>query len=153
MKSPFKVIPAVYLVLKKDGTILLLRRHNTGYQDGNYSLIAGHIDGNESLTTALAREAQEEAGITIDPADLRFVHLMHLPSEIPNSTDDERVTIYFTTDRYKGTLCNEEPHKCDDLHWFADDALPKNIVPHVRYALENIGRGISYSEFGWQQSA
>ncbi len=149
MKQRFKLIPAVYLVLKRDNSILLLRRHNTGYRDGNYSLIAGHLDGDESLTAALAREAREEAGILINPEDLTFVHLMHLRSEIPNSTDDERMTIYFTTDRYEGTLCNAEPHKCDDLRWFAHSELPSNIIPHVRYALEKIERGIAYSEFGW----
>lgn len=149
MKKYFKFIPAVYLVLIKNRSILLLRRYNTGYRDGDYSLIAGHLDGGESLASAMVREAQEEAGIIIDPRDLKLVHLMHLCSEIPNSTDDERVTIYFATEKYIGHLHNAEPHKCDELAWFELDALPTNIIPHVRYAIENISAGIPYSEFGW----
>jgi hypothetical protein len=33
-------IPASYLILMKDNNVLLLRRFNTGYEDGNYSMIA-----------------------------------------------------------------------------------------------------------------
>lgn len=151
MKQRFKLIPAVYLVLKQDNSLLLLRRYNTGYQDGNYSLIAGHLDGDESLTCALAREAQEEAGIMVVPGDLTLVHLMHLRSEIPDSTDDERLTFYFMTERFTGVLCNAEPHKCDDFGWFRCDQLPHNIIPHVRQALDHIAHRIPYSEFGWEK--
>lgn len=55
----FKLIPAVYLLLRSKGKILLLRRSNTGYQDGMYSLIAGHLDGDELGTEGLIREAKE----------------------------------------------------------------------------------------------
>lgn len=36
-KDRFKLIPAVYLLLRQDNEVLLLRRANTGYQDGKYS--------------------------------------------------------------------------------------------------------------------
>ena len=45
----FKLILSVYLILVKDGKTLLLRRTNTGYEDGNYGLVAGHVDGNENV--------------------------------------------------------------------------------------------------------
>lgn len=48
MKERYKFISAVYLLLIKENQILLLKRANTGYEDGNYSLVAGHIDGNET---------------------------------------------------------------------------------------------------------
>ena len=78
MEERFKLIPAVYLLLRQDDKILLLRRANTGYQDGNYSLIAGHLDGDELATEGIIREAKEEAGITISKADLNFVHVAQL---------------------------------------------------------------------------
>lgn len=36
----FKLVVAVHLILIKNGKILLLRRYNTGYEDGNYSVVA-----------------------------------------------------------------------------------------------------------------
>ncbi len=66
-KPRFKLIASVYVLFVKDGKILMLRRANTGYEDGNYSLVAGHADGNEALTAATAREAKEEAGVVIAP--------------------------------------------------------------------------------------
>lgn len=41
----YKFICAVYLLLIKENQILLLKRANTGYEDGKYSLVAGHMDG------------------------------------------------------------------------------------------------------------
>jgi len=50
-------IPASYLVLINDEEkVLLLRRYNTGFKDGMYSLVAGHVDEGENFTQALIRE-------------------------------------------------------------------------------------------------
>ena len=43
----FRMVVAVHLFLLQNGNILLLRRFRTGYEDGNYSVIAGHLDGSE----------------------------------------------------------------------------------------------------------
>ena len=57
--------------------ILLLRRLNTGYRDGEYSVPAGHLDGNETVVAAAAREAEEEIGVRIEADDIRFSSVMH----------------------------------------------------------------------------
>jgi 8-oxo-dGTP pyrophosphatase MutT (NUDIX family) len=56
MKERFKLIAAVYVLFVRDGMVLMLRRANTGYEDGNYGLVAGHVDGNETLKEAAIRE-------------------------------------------------------------------------------------------------
>ena len=139
----FKLIMEVYLVLLRQGQVLLLLRANTGYEDGNYSLIAGHVDGDETARQAMVREAQEEAGITIVPDDLRLVHVAHRRAE------DERLAIFFTTDRWQGEPSNCEPHKCDDMGWFGLDAMPANMVGYVRDIIGQVQRGENYSEPGW----
>ena len=73
----FKLLCAVYLILKKDGKVLLLRRFNTGFEDGNYGLVSGHIDGGDSVFDAISREAKEEANITLAKKCMRVAHVMH----------------------------------------------------------------------------
>ncbi|OGG14305.1 hypothetical protein A2875_01995 [Candidatus Gottesmanbacteria bacterium RIFCSPHIGHO2_01_FULL_46_14] len=53
-RDRFKMIASSYLLCIRDDMILLSRRHNTGYEDGNYSLPAGHVEDDELLTAAAA---------------------------------------------------------------------------------------------------
>lgn len=145
-KERFKLIPEVYLVLVKDGKILLLRRFQTGYEDGNYSMVAGHADGNETMREAIAREAKEEAGITVDAEKLEHLLTMHRWCG-----DHERIGFYFTTAEYGGEIRNTEPNKCDDLSWFLLDALPENTIPYIRAAIGYYKKGEKYCEFGWDE--
>ncbi len=150
MTERHHITPASYLILKKDGQILLLRRFNTGYHDGDYSLIAGHLDGNETFREAMAREAFEEVGIKVNPTDLRVVHVMHRfePDNPPEIK--ERIDIFTMTDAWEGEISNMEPQKCDDLSWFDIDNLPENIIPYVKVVLQKIEANVFYSEFGFE---
>lgn len=142
----FKLRGAVYLMLLKDDKILLLRRYQTGWQDGNYSLVSGHIDGNEAFSTAMLREAQEEAGITIDPKDLRFAQAVHRRDDQDNR---EYIDMFFAAGTWQGEVTNMEPEKCDELAWYPLKALPDNIVPGVKAALDSYNAGQGYVEVGW----
>jgi len=139
----FKLIASVYLLFVKDGKILLLRRANTGYEDGNYSLVAGHLDAHESLTHAVVREAKEESGVDIDPNDIEVKTTMH------RKQNDERVDFFFEAKKWRGEPKNTEPDKCDDLSWFALNNLPVNTIPYIRQAIDCYRKDIIYSEFGW----
>ena len=140
----FRAVVAVHLFLLRGEEVLLLRRANTGYEDGNYSVIAGHLDGNETASHAMAREAVEEAGISLAPADLRFVHIMHRKEAVEA---DERIDLFFAATRWQGEPEIAEPEKCSALRWAALDALPPNMVPYVRAALEHYRQHHAYAEF------
>ena len=77
MSARFQLVSAVHLFLLRGGKILLLRRYQTGYEDGNFSVVAGHLDGNETVFEAAMREAREEVGVALAAQDVRAVGVMH----------------------------------------------------------------------------
>ena len=139
----FKFVSAVHLFLVKDEKILLLRRFNTGYEDGNYSVPAGHIDGEEKASSAMIREAKEETGLEISEKQLRMVHVMHRKSA------EERIDFFFEAMEWQGKPKIMEINKCDELSWVSLNQLPPNTIPYVKAAIENYRNKISFSEFGW----
>ena len=144
-KERFKLIPSVYLLLIKDGKILLSRRFQTGYEDGKYGLPSGHAEGEETMREVMVREALEEVGVKISKGDLHLAHTMHRWCG-----DHERIDFFFTAKEWKGEVKNMEPEKCDDLSWFSIDRLPENTIPYIRHAIQSVTNKIPYSEFGWE---
>ena len=64
--------PAVIAVVEDaQGRILLGRR--LGWADSWYSVLAGFVEAGESCETAVVREIQEESGVLLDVASLRFL--------------------------------------------------------------------------------
>jgi 8-oxo-dGTP diphosphatase len=147
MKQRIAVRCAVYLMLVRDGTVLLSRRHQTAWEDGKYSMIAGHVENDESVLDAIIREAREEAGINLAKTDLRMVHVMH--RRLPAAPDF--LDLFFTAERWRGEPQNMEQDKCDDLRWFRLDALPDNTLPYIRQAIEHHFHGSGCSEWGWKE--
>ena len=143
MTERFRLVSAVHLFLIRDGQVLLLRRCGTGYEDGNYSVIAGHLNGDEEIKVAAIREAREETGIAIGHQDLEVVGVMHRRS------DDERIDFFLRARSWSGRITNREPNKCDRLAWFDLGKLPENVIPYVRRALENYRQGRWFDSFGW----
>ena len=144
----FKLIPDVHVFLIKDDyQVLLLRRCNTGFEDGSYSVVAGHVEADEAITSAAIREAKEEVGIEIRRDDLHVVGVMHRRS------DEERVSFFLTASTWTGDIVNAEPDLCDDLSWHSLDDLPPNTIPYLEQALRNYQAGIFYDEFGWHEPA
>lgn len=146
----YTLVSAVHLILMDGAKILLLRRYNTGYEDGNYSVVAGHLDGNETVIEAMAREASEEAGLTIQPKDLEVVHVMHRYSVHPKG-NSERIDFFLKATRWSGQPTIIEKDKCDDLSWFLPSELPSNVIPYIKEALDHIQRQEFFSVYGWDK--
>lgn len=138
----FKMRVTVHLILEHNNEFLLLRRYNTGYEDGNYSVIAGHLNGNETIKEAMIREDLEEANITINDKHLKIVGVMH------RKDGDESIDYYLYTNKFSGNVRIIEPNKCDDLSFYKLDNLPDNIIPYIKTALYNYKNNIIFNEYG-----
>ncbi len=143
-KQRFNLYAAVYLILKKENKILLMRRFNTEWMPGMYSLPAGHLDGNETAQMAMSRETKEEINLTISPDNLSVVHTMHRKSD-----EREYFDIFLEARNYSGELNINEKDKCDDLNWFPIDSLPENTLEHVKIALKLISQGQHFSSLNF----
>ena len=148
LQERHKLVAAAYIVFRKsDGKLLLLKRANTGYYDGYYSLPAGHLEGGETAAASAVREAREEVGVSLEPQNLKLVHAMHRKSI--NPLPHERIDFYFEVTDWQGEPVNLEPHKCDELKWVSSKDLPTNMVPEVKQALQMVASGELYSDFGF----
>jgi 8-oxo-dGTP pyrophosphatase MutT (NUDIX family) len=120
-----------------------VRRCNTGFEDGRYGPVGGHLEGGESIKQTAVRECREETGIEIDPADLRMIGITHY-----NSPTGEGIDFFLGTSKWQG-----EPYpraECDDLRWCPLNALPEDTVPFVRRAVErHLLSGLWFDEIGW----
>jgi 8-oxo-dGTP diphosphatase len=135
----------LHLILRRpDGHILLLRRANTGYGDGQLHLPSGHLE-RESVVDGVIREAREEVGVAVDPADLRFVHVMHRAAE----TMHDRIGFFFATDIWTGTVHNAEPEKCSELVWVDPANLPDDTIAYPAAGISHGLRGLACSTFGF----
>jgi 8-oxo-dGTP diphosphatase len=124
---------SVHLLFYQNNEILLLKRKNTGFEDGKWSVVAGRIDGEEEVISASIREAKEEAGIVIEPNEIEVVGVMHR-----KNISSEWIDFYLKVKKWKGNITNTEPHKCEELRWFRINDLPDNMIPYIRSAIEKI---------------
>jgi 8-oxo-dGTP diphosphatase len=138
---------AVHVIPVRGEEILLSQRYNTGFGDGFYSFIAGHVEAGESVTDTAVREAREEANITLTREDLDFAHVLHRRSK------DGLVYIdfFFTVAHWQGTPAILEPDRCSELRWAACDALPEKTLPYIYHIVQSIFvERSTFSEFGWR---
>ena len=133
----------VHLFFFRENKILLIRRFNTGFADGQYSVPAGHLDGDETVIAAAAREAEEEVGIRLDADCIQYSQVMH------RRDGDERVDFFVNVSEWNGEFINAEPDKCDEIRWVDVNDLPENTIPYIKRALHNHRNGIKFDEFGW----
>ncbi len=132
------------MILKNDkGQVYLLRRANTGWRDGWWTVPAGHIEPRESPTAAAIRELHEETGVTTSADQLSEPLIYFYPAD---DQMHERVSLFFEVHSFAGSPNNMETDKADKGEWFDLTMLPDNVVPLLRRAFIDLPDGIRYSE-------
>ncbi len=130
-------------MFERDGNILLQRRFNTGWQDGNYSFVSGHIEDNEQVLDAAIREAKEEIGVKLHKDTLKVIHVMH------NKTDSNYINFFIKVNAWEGEPAIMEPDKSDDLSWYPVDSLPENLLYFLKDFFVLVEKKEIFSVFGF----
>jgi 8-oxo-dGTP pyrophosphatase MutT (NUDIX family) len=121
---------ATNVLLEKEGKILLSLRQNTGWADGQMTIPGGHTEPGETVIQAALREAKEELGLDLDPADLTYLCTENKLTNRPYLS----VIFIAKTDQ---TPQNTEPEKCKELVWVDAQNLPENVTENFKAIIRN----------------
>lgn len=133
----------LHILLRRDDRVLMGERRNSAFGAGEYHVPAGHLENDETIVDGIIREASEETGIRLRPEDIELLYVLHF-----RGTSD-RLSLFFTADRWSGEIENREPDKCAGWEWIPITNLPANTVPYARHAISDVLAGKRLGLFGW----
>jgi 8-oxo-dGTP diphosphatase len=108
------------VIVDQEGRVFLARRgRETRNENGKWEFPGGSVEFGETLEQALVREVTEEYGFTIEAQELLDVVDHFIPAE-----NQHWVSPTFICRVKSGTPRIREPHKCDEIGWFALDQIP-----------------------------
>lgn len=136
---------SVQLLLEKENKILLMKRKNTGYEDGKYGFPGGHVEANEEIRKAAIREAKEEIGIDIRIEDLELYKILNRKIE----NGGEYIDFIFKAKRWTGNITNEESKKCEEIIWTDRKNIPENIIDFINEILKENNN--IYVPYNWEE--
>lgn len=146
MKERNKLPISVQLILEKENKILLMKRKNTGYEDGKYCLPGGHVKANEEIRKALIREAKEEIGIKLNLQDVEFYKVLNRKV----NKEQEYIDFIFKANNWTGNITNEEKDKCEEIVWVDVDKIPENTLKFIPDMLKK--GDSSYLPYNWEEN-
>lgn len=142
-KERYKMPVSVQIMLfNENEEVLLLKRKTTGFGDGKYGFIGGHVEKNEDVKKAIIREVKEEVDIELEERDLKFRNVLN--RKVNENT--EYIDFVFVAKEWKGNIKNMEPEKCSELIWCNPNNLPHNIIDFEKYILNSKDTCLI---FGW----
>lgn len=110
--------------------ILLMKRCNTGFEDGKYELPGGHLEEGEDIFAAMIREAKEELLIDLTEEDIKIKHILH-------HYHGNRINFIFETSGDNINPKIGEPNKCSELKWVKINELPDETIDKVKLMINN----------------
>lgn len=137
------VVHVLFVRPATDGRELcLLRRANTGFMDGWFTLPGGHQEQGETLVEAAIRECREEIGVVPH-------HLEPLAALAYHSAGHQGLNFVFRCDSWQGEIQLVEP-VFDDMRWVRSELMPRPHAPWIVdvLALEQSGHWLKELRYG-----
>lgn len=102
----------------ESGELLLIKRSD----NHRWFVPTGWADAGYSLSEVVAKEVEEETGILVEPTSVALiVDGMRAGAPIAHHT------VFFVCEPVGGEL-KPHPHETDGAGWFAEDAMPEELV-------------------------
>ena len=117
MDGPKTRISLCVMAINENGEVLLMRRFNTGYQDGKFEFPSGHIENNENSLDGTKRELKEESDLDVELDDLDYLGV------VDNNTKGNHFNMLYKTTKFSGVAKVMEPKECDRLEWVSLELL------------------------------
>lgn len=123
------------MIVKPDGTFLLLQRAIHKPQGGTWGIPTGKVDPGEELIDAIIRETFEETGISMNPSDLKAHPVQYVRVE----NDGYDLTYYmYSSNVSQDTEIVREKAAHDNFVW-ADPkkSLEMNLIHDMQPIIED----------------
>ena len=144
MEERFKSIVCADIIITKmvnnKKYVLLMKRQNTGSDDGYYELAGGHLEYGEDIYDAMIRELKEELLVNLSREDIDLVHILH-------HYTGERINFIFHVDGSNLNIKIGEEDKCSELKWVNINKLPNKTTDKVKLIISNYLNNIFYDSF------
>jgi 8-oxo-dGTP diphosphatase len=123
------------VIFNSDGRVFLAKRgRDVRNESGKWEFPGSGVEFGEELESALVREVKEEYGVTVEVLTLLDV-VNHL---VPEEKQHWVSPTYLCTIT-SGTPRIKEPHKCDEIGWYALDEIPEDrLTIASRKSLERL---------------
>lgn len=110
------------VILNKNGKVFLARRGAQARNERHkWEFPGGAVEFGETLEEAVVREVNEEYGVVI-----AVLQLLDVVNHIILEEKQHWVSPTFLCSHNGGTARIREPHKCEEIRWFAMDEIPEN---------------------------
>jgi ADP-ribose pyrophosphatase YjhB (NUDIX family) len=129
---------SVLLLPISEGKIFLIKRANTGWEDGKWSIPGGRVEIGYGIKQTALKELKEETGIELQEKDLRLVHIEYIK--------DRFINFFFSFTPSDLNIIPQEKNKVSDFGWFDLNKLPEPIAANGIRVLEMISKGEFFSE-------
>jgi 8-oxo-dGTP diphosphatase len=132
----------VYVMLERDGKILLGKRKNA-FGEGHYSMPAGHIEKGETVLDCAKRELLEETTLEADEFEFVCVRLLK-PYEINGVRADPYVAFCVMAKGWKGEPKTMEHEKNEGWEWHSLDKLPEPLFFPIKMLVECVKNSVTF---------